>query len=453
MAIELNTFLLEDCMDAIIDYRGKTPTKSSSGIPLVTARVIKDGRFLPFTEFIEESEYDKWMRRGIPRPGDIVLTTEAPLGEVAQLGNQKIALAQRVITLRGKDRVLDNTFLKYLLLTDQFKHQLDGRATGTTVTGIKQSELRKLTLTLPSFQIQKSIAHILGTLDDKIELNRGMNETLEGMAQALFRSWFVDFDPVIDNALAAGHTIPEPLQRRAAARQKLSHQQPSLPNDLKQLFPDRFYETNELGWVPVGWEVRQLGEFLQVKRGGSPRPIHDFLDTTGLPWVKISDATAASSRFLIETKEFIKPHGLNKTVMLKAGELILSNSATPGLPMFLALDACIHDGWLYFPEKRLFSDMYLYQLFLVVRSQLLMQGNGSVFTNLKTDILRDHKAVVPTQELISSFDRFALDFNTRLHDLEKERRYLAQLRDTLLPRLLSGKLRIPNAEKLVAEVV
>ncbi|MDD5713140.1 MAG: restriction endonuclease subunit S, partial [Smithellaceae bacterium] len=183
-------------MAAIIDYRGKTPTKTSFGIPLITAKVVKGGRIETPDEFIAVDDYELWMRRGIPKAGDVVITTEAPLGEVAQLGAERVALAQRLITLRGKDGLLDNRFLKFLMQSENVQDQLRSRASGTTVLGIKQSELRKILLTLPPIEEQQAIAHILGTLDDKIELNRRMNETLEDMARALFKSWFVDFDPV-----------------------------------------------------------------------------------------------------------------------------------------------------------------------------------------------------------------------------------------------------------------
>ncbi len=112
MANEWKVQLLEDCMAAIIDYRGKTPKKTSSGIPLITAKVVKAGRIEQPDEFIAEDDYEAWMRRGIPESGDVLVTTEAPLGEVAQLGNERVALAQRLIALRGKPGVLDNTFLK-----------------------------------------------------------------------------------------------------------------------------------------------------------------------------------------------------------------------------------------------------------------------------------------------------------------------------------------------------
>lgn len=112
-------FQLEDCMDAIIDYRGKSPNKTTSGVPLITAKVIKNGRIEQPDEFIAEEDYEAWMSRGLPRAGDVVMTTEAPLGEVAQLDGRKVALAQRIITLRGKQGVLDQDFLKYLLQSQQ----------------------------------------------------------------------------------------------------------------------------------------------------------------------------------------------------------------------------------------------------------------------------------------------------------------------------------------------
>src|SRR3989442_6801863 len=196
MVSEWTVRQLGDCMTAVIDYRGKTPRKTTSGIPLVTAKVVKGGRIEPLNEFIDVHDYELWMRRGIPEPGDIVITTEAPLGEVAQLGPERVALAQRLITLRGKPGVLDNTFLKFLLQSEGVRKQLRARATGTTVLGIKQSELRKVTLTLPPFTEQRAIAHILGTLHDKIELNRRMSETLEAMARSLFKSCFAGFYPV-----------------------------------------------------------------------------------------------------------------------------------------------------------------------------------------------------------------------------------------------------------------
>ena len=259
---------LEDCMDAIIDYRGKTPKKVDNGIPLITAKIIKNGRIQEVNEFIAIDDYDDWMVRGLPLEGDVVLTTEAPLGEVAQLDARKVALAQRVITLRGKKGILENDYLLYLLQSSFVQNQLDGRASGSTVTGIKQSELREIILRLPPVSLQKSISHQLKCLDKKIDLNNKINKTLEQMSQTLFKSWFVDFDPVVDIALDAGNPIPEALQSRAELRQKVRNSADfkPLPAEIRSLFPSEFEET-ELGWVPEGWETNRLENILELAYG------------------------------------------------------------------------------------------------------------------------------------------------------------------------------------------
>lgn len=381
-----------------------------------------------------------------------------------------------MVLMRANRKLIDPNYLLFSLQSPHLQHQISwNEGTGTTVSNIRIPNIKAFRIPTPPLNEQKAIAHILGTLDDKIELNRQMNATLEAMAQALFKSWFVDFDPVIDNALAAGHPIPEPLHKRAGkrvwtpdegtrrvsamdganhpraeARRALDDKRNPLPDAIQKQFPSRFVFNEEMGWVPEGWNPVKLGDYVTVKRGGSPRPIHDYLVNDGLPWVKISDATASSSRFLMDTKQFIKPEGLKKTVMLKKGELILSNSATPGLPMFLNLDACIHDGWLYFPKKTLFGDLYLYQLFFVVRNELLMQGNGSIFTNLKTDILKNHMVVLPCIKLLNEIEDRLDAMHQKSLFLQLETEFLTKLRDTLLPKLLSGQLHIPDADRLAA---
>ena len=189
---EWKQYRLIDVLDKLIDYRGKTPKKTTSGVPLITAKIIKNGRIDTPTEFISVDDYDSWMVRGLPKVGDVVLTTEAPLGEVAQLDNENIALAQRVVTLRGKAGVLDNTYLKYYLMSNVGQQRIKARETGTTVTGIKQSELREVLVDCPPYKLQVEIASILKSLDYKIEMNRRINDNLEQQAQALFDETLMD---------------------------------------------------------------------------------------------------------------------------------------------------------------------------------------------------------------------------------------------------------------------
>ncbi|WP_427501578.1 restriction endonuclease subunit S [Methylomonas sp. MED-D] len=189
---EWQEYLLEDVIEKFIDYRGKTPTKTDSGIPLITAKVVKSGTILPPNEFIAPEDYDSWMTRGLPEIDDVVLTTEAPLGEVALIKDKNVALAQRIITLRGNKKLLFNPFLKYYFQNQTGQHELQARASGTTVFGIKASVLKKVPISIPDLAEQKAIANLLSSLDEKIDLLHRQNKTLEAMAETLFRQWFIE---------------------------------------------------------------------------------------------------------------------------------------------------------------------------------------------------------------------------------------------------------------------
>ena len=387
-----------------------------------------------------ESKFAKTRLNG----GEVLLTLVGSTGlSVVVPPELKGWNVARAVAVIQPNEDVSADWINICLQSPYSKYFLDARANTTVQKTLNLKDVKDIPIPLPPIYERKQIESLLVSLKNKITLNRQINQTLEQMAQTLFKSWFVDFDPVIDNALDAGNEIPEPLQARAELRQKVRASQDfrSLPADVRALFPAEF-EESELGWVPKGWEVQALGDMVTVKRGGSPRPIHDFLASSGLPWIKISDATASNSRFITGTKEFIKKEGLNKTVYLKKGELILSNSATPGLPKFIDLDACIHDGWLYFPQKHHLTDLYLYQLFLEIRPSLVQQGNGSVFTNLKTDILKQHKLTVPTSDVLISFDGYIETFHKKIHQVCEEIESLTSIRDTLLPKLISGELRL-----------
>ena len=214
------------------------------------------------------------------------------------------------------------------------------------------------------------------------------------MAQAIFKSWFVDFEPFG-------------------------------------------------GTMPSDWTKESLGQYVTIKRGGSPRPIQDFLSNKGYRWLKISDVTSLQSPFVLTIKEHIKESGLKHTVIRKAGPLVLSNSATPGIPKILCVDTCIHDGWLYFP-KSLFSNEFLYLFFRYIREDLVALGNGSVFTNLKTDILKAFPVVYPGEKVLKQFDELILPLFRKMEVMAQESASLAELRDTLLPRLMSGELSVAD---------
>ena len=395
--MKFKTYTMEDALEAIIDYRGKTPKKSDSGIPTLSAKSVKNN-YIDYTlcYYISTDEYKRFMVRGFPKIGDVLLTTEAPMGMVARLDRDNVGIAQRLLTLRGKKDVLDNEYLLYFLQSPIGQSLLKARESGTTVTGIKQAEFRKIQINIPEISAQKKIGGILRSLDQKIEINNKINENLEQQAQALFKSWFLDYEPWDGSA-------------------------------------------------PDSWISGKLGDFTKIKRGGSPRPIQEYLSDSGLRWLKISDVTSLKTPFVIDIKDHIIEAGLRKTVLLKAGSLVLSNSATPGVPKILDVDSCIHDGWLYFLESK-FSKEYLYLYFKYIRQQLVNLSNGSVFNNLKTDILKGYPTILPDKETLQRFDDIVMPMFQQMQNLTRESHKLADIRDTLLSKLMSGELDVSSIE-------
>ncbi len=454
MGSEWTKLPLEEAMDAIIDYRGKTPRKTATGIPLITAKIVKNGRINPTQEYIAEADYDSWMQRGIPQKGDVVLTTEAPLGEVAQLNGDKIALAQRIITLRGKIGLLESDFLKYLLQSNDVQHQLDGRASGTTVSGIKQSELRQIILCFPPLPEQKAIAHILGSLDDKIELNRRMNATLEGMAQALFKSWFVDFDPVLDNALAAGNPIPEELADRAEVRRRALADGTANREAAKQ-FPAAFQLTEELGWIPDGWEVSTIGDEVAAVGGGTPSTKNEmFWNGTHL-FCTPKEMSKLSSFVLSYTERHLTDLGSQKVSsgILSAGTLLMSSRAPIGYLAISEKPVTVNQGIIALLKNEKYQPMFLLSWLRSNMAKIIERANGSTFLEISKKNFKPIPFLRPSEEALSLFNVQAKSIHRRIVNGVSNSNHLTKLRDTLLPKLISGELRIPEAKKLTEEAM
>ena len=173
------TYLMEDALESLIDYRGKTPQKADEGIMTLSAKSVRDG-YIDYSQCycISKEEYDRFMVRGFPQVGDVLLTTEAPLGVVARLDRSDVAIAQRLLTIRGKSEILDTGYLFYYLRSPIGQAKLLERQTGTTVTGIKQAEFRKIEITIPEIEYQRKVASLLQSIDEKIKVNKQINDNL-----------------------------------------------------------------------------------------------------------------------------------------------------------------------------------------------------------------------------------------------------------------------------------
>jgi len=286
-------------------------------------------------------------------------------------------------------------------------------------------------LNIPPLPEQRAIAHILGSLDDKIELNRRMNETLEAMAQALFKSWFIDFDPVIDNALAAGNVIPEELQPRAALRESLGDARKPLPEEIHDLFPSEFDFTKEMGWIPRGWNITQIGEMLELAYGKAlaakvrepgPYPVYG---SGGIG-------------------------GYHKEAIVEGPGIIVGRKGTVGSVYWESDDFFPIDTVFFVKLKKNVPLYWVYQNLL--QMDIASLGADSAVPGVNRNSIYSKKWILPSEQILSIYWMQLSPLTQKKWDLADQNRSLESLRDTLLPKLLSGEIRIPEAEKLVEAV-
>ena len=440
-------------MDAIIDYRGKTPKKTEFGVPLITAKIVKAGYVQTPTEFIAEDNYDDWMVRGLPEIGDVVLTTEAPLGEVAQLTDSNVALAQRIVTLRGKKGLLDNDYLLCAMQSDYVQHQLESRATGSTVKGIKQSELRKILLPIPPLDEQIKIARVLKTLSDKVSLNSQLNQTLEEIAQTLFKSWFVDFDPVRAKmeTLAAGGSQAE---AELAAMSVISAKTPEELNGLKEsspeaytklqdtasLFPSTMQES-DLGLVPEGWVVSTLSSLINLTGGGTPKRSEESYWNGDIPWFSVRDIPSGSDVYVIDTEEHITELGFknSSTKLLSKGTTIITARGTVGKLALVGSDMCMNQSCYGVKGKEVGDFFNYFNLKQAVRT-LQQNTHGAVFDTITTRTFDTYSIAFCGVDIADAYDQVVAPILKKIEMNVRENMILSELRDSLLPKLLSGQM-------------
>jgi len=298
----------------------------------------------------------------------------------------KCWVSDNAIWCKNKEKI-DIVYLYYLLKT----LNLNARHIGTGQPLLTQDILKRIECNVVELKCQKFIAKILTDIDAKIELNNKINDNLHSQLDSLFYEFWNE----------------------------------------KKLIKN------------VEWKQKRLGDLVDIKRGGSPRPIADYISDSGYSWLKISDVTSVESPYIWSIKEHIKEEGLKKTVFLKAGNLVLSNSATPGIPKIIGLDTCIHDGWLYFINSKL-SNYFLYLLFRNIRTKLISFSNGSIFNNLKTDIVKNYIIDYPGFDVLNQFDNLVYPLFEGLKVISVENAKLIELRDTLLPKLMSGEIDVSN---------
>ena len=390
------------------------------------------------------------VRKGIGQRQDIILTHRATVGRIAMTDDEApevfVTNPGTTIWRSTNPRTLDQRYLYCFMRSPAFMNQLWSQVgNNSTFDYVSLTQQRGLCVAFPLLPEQKAIAHVLGSLDDRIELNRRMNETLESMAQALFKSWFVDFDPVVDNALASGKEIPEELSEKAQARAALGDKRRPLPEEIRTLFPDEFSHSDELGWIPLGWEVSSVGTEFDVTMGQSPPGTTYNAYGEGIAFFQ----GRADFGFRYPSKRI---YCTAPKRLAKKGDTLVSVRAPVGDVNMAQMDCCIGRGVsavLHKGESRSFT----YYAMLELREHFnKFEAEGTVFGSINQKDFRALLHLKIDKKLIEAFDLHAGALDGKIEQNSMAILCLSKLRDTLLPKLLSGELRIPDAEKMVEEL-
>lgn len=407
---EWKTYRLGEICKNIIDYRGKTPAKlgadwAKSGYRVFSAKNIKTGNIVQTDSirYVDENLYRKWMKDEIEH-GDIIITSEAPFGEVYYWdSDEKIVLGQRLFGLKINE-ICYPKYLYYYMTTAQFQSELKNRATGTTVIGLRQPELLKCTVNLPPLDEQRRIAGILGSLDDKIELNRRINANLEAQAQALFRSWFVDFEP----------------------------------------FRDGPFVDSELGKIPQGWKVGTLSEIGDVIGGGTPSKIvSEYYTDNGIAWITPKDLSTNNCKFTSKGETDISELGYKNSSakLMPRGSVLFSSRAPIGYISIAKNEICTNQGFKSIVPKKA-GTCFIYYFLRNNTSKIESMASGSTFKEASGGLMKSLEVIIPSNKILTAFEEAIQPlFNMQEHN-EDENARLSALRDTLLPKLMAGEIKI-----------
>jgi len=429
MSVEEHPF--SELISVVIDNRGKTCPTTDSGIPLIATNCIRNELLYPTYDkvrFVSKEIYSTWFR-GHPLPGDIIFVNKATPGRVCLVPDPvDFCIAQDMVAVRADPKRVYPKFLFAVLRSSVVQEKIGQMHVGTLIPHFKKGDFDKLLLPIPGRKAQEFIGDAYFALSAKIDLNRRMCQTLEEMARALFKSWFVDFDPV---------------------RAKMEGRDPGLPKEIADLFPSRLVDS-ELGPIPEGWRrgtADCVSELNPESWSAKSRPsVVRYVDLAAAKWGQLDEAQALSGKAIPSRAQRI----------LRVGDSIVG-TVRPGNGSYgLISDGGLtgSTGFAVLRPRKPYCRTYVY---FTATSQpnierLSRLADGGAYPAVRPDVVAATPCVIPPEELLSRLEDSAGALLDRAAHSERESRTLAALRDTLLPRLISGELRVPASLGSMQEV-
>ena len=365
-------------------------------------------------------------RRGVQATGHIGCIRGVEDGFICGTGAIRLRINREIVEV-------DPDFLSHVLANPASVEWFKFHAIGATMPNLNEGIIRSFPLAIPPLLVQRAIAHILGTLDDKIELNQRMNETLEAMARVLFKSWFVDFDPV---------------------RAKVEGRDPGLPGSIADLFPDRF-EDSALGEIPAGWKVQPFADTVEIIGGGTPKTSVSEYWNGDIPWFSVVDAPGDSDIWVVDTEKKITQEGVanSSTRLLPGGTTIISARGTVGRVALVGVPMTMNQSCYGLRGLAGTNGYFTYFATRALIASLRQHAHGSVFDTITRDTLAGVSIALPPPALIEAFETQVVPMLERIRTALLSSRTLAALRDTLLPKLISGELRVKDAELFIGRTI
>lgn len=448
----LNRFVtLGEISDRIGDGLHGTPEYSENGeYFFINGNNLIDGEIIlnEKTKSCSKSEYDKYKKN--LSNNTILMSINGTIGNLAFYNGEKIILGKSASYINLKSDV-DKNFIYYELKSSKFQNYIKSQATGSTIKNVSLKLLRDYILELPDICQQKRISRILSDLDGKIRLNNQINQTLESIAQAIFKSWFIDFEPVRAKIAAKQEGKDPEFAAMCAISGKDEAELEQMEKEdfaelqaMAALFPDKLVES-ELGEVPKGWEVNSLGNICNFTPGSAFKPEYQGQTQGEIPFIKVSDMNLnGNESFIVKANNYIdnslqkerkfKLHEEGATVFAKIGVALISNRRR-----LLTMPTIIDNNMMSAsPVKALSTPYYLYLLLKTIDFNTLVSGTALPYLNVSD--LRKISIVHPTINLLNKFELMANPLLQKIKLNSVQCEGMVTLRDNLLPKLLSGEI-------------
>jgi type I restriction enzyme S subunit len=404
---EWRSFTIGSLCEAIFDGPHATPEKTEDGPIYLGISNLVNGRIdLSNVDRLSEEDFIKWTRRVTPKTGDLVFSYETRLGEAALIPNGlQCCLGRRMGLLRFDTTKVNPQFMLYAYLGPEFQQTIRTRTIhGSTVDRIPLIELPDFPISIPNLPTQRRIAAILSALDDKIELNRQTNATLEAMAQVIFKEWFVDF------------------------------RFPGATGEMQE---------SELGMIPQGWHVCKLGDIVEVNGGTTPNTKEEKYWNGEFYWATPKDLSNLHSPILLNTERKITSDGVSQisSGILPKGTLLLSSRAPIGYLAITDIPVSINQGFIAINARKT-SNLFMLHWLKNNMENVESRANGSTFLEISKSSFREINLTIPTLNTIKTFDSVVSPIFEQMKINEQQSVTLARIRDSLLSKLMSGEIEV-----------